>query len=278
MDGGAAIVRRPFLFQRHVLFHFVTLLENFAMSSRFAGKIAAVTGGGSGIGEACCKRLAGEGAQVAVIDLLLENAERVAEAICREGGKALVIQGDVSDAEAIAGALEAAVTATGRLDLAVNNAGIAADTDLIEDDLALWHRLIAINLSGVYFSMLAERRLMKPRGGAIVNIASILGVVGYQGAGGYAASKHGVIGLTKSAAITWAPENIRVNAVCPGFVRTPMMEAATDEQWAQILAAHPLGRLPEVQDIAAAVAYLGSEDAAAVTGSVHMVDAGYTAR
>ncbi|MFA7588146.1 MAG: SDR family oxidoreductase [Novosphingobium sp.] len=248
------------------------------MSPRFAGSVAAVTGGGSGIGEACCRRLASEGANVAVIDLNAQAAERVAAAIRDGGGAAFAVQGDVADANAIAAALEQVVATAGRIDLAVNNAGIAADTDLVEDDLALWHRLIGINLSGVYFSMLAERRLIRPEGGVIVNIASILGVVGYQGAGGYAASKHGVIGLTKSAAITWAPENIRVNAVCPGFVRTPLMEAATNEQWAQILAAHPLGRLPTAADIAAAVVYLGSNDAASVTGAVHMVDAGYTAR
>lgn len=248
------------------------------MTPRYTGKVAAITGGGSGIGAQCCKRLAQEGARIAVIDLSAESAEAVATSLRSDGAKALALVADVSDPAAVADIFLRLQKEWGKLDLAVNCAGIAADTDLIDDDIALWQRLIDVNLSGTYYSMIAERRIMRAAGGgAIVNIASVLGQVGYPGAGGYAASKHGVIGLTRSSALTWASEGIRVNAVCPGFVRTPMMAAATDEQWARIEGLHPLGRLPTADNVAASVAYLGSAEADCVTGAVHMVDSGYTA-
>jgi len=247
---------------------------------RFTGKVAIVTGGADGIGGACCTRLAAEGASVAVLDINLEKAQALADRINATGGKAAAFACDVASQPGVAQAFAAAVARFGRLDVVVNNAGIGGSGDLLEDTpFEWWDRTIAINLSGVFYGMRAAYApLAASGGGAIVNIASILGTVGFPEAAPYVAAKHGVVGLTRSAALSWGAEKIRVTAVCPTFVRTALTSNLPDDLWPALLAEHALGELPSPEDIAAMVLFLASDDARHVTGSTHVVDGGYTAR
>ncbi len=244
---------------------------------RFEGKVAAVTGGGSGLGEAIVRRLAHEGARVAVIDAAEASAARVAG----EVGGATAHVADVSDPAAIRAAVDAAAQAHGGLDAAANIAGIGGSRlPLADYPLDEWDRTIAVNLNGMFYSMRAEiPHMLKRGGGAILNMASICGVVGQDGTAAYAASKHGVIGLTKSAALEYGKQNIRINAICPTYVRTPLTEALvpSEDVWAAIDAGHATGHCPTPEDVAALAAFLLSGEAAGVTGSAHMVDAGFTA-
>lgn len=246
---------------------------------RYEGKVALVTGGASGIGLACCKRLASEGASLAILDRDLAGAEAIAAELAAQGCAAVAIAVDVASSASVESAVGRAGDHFGRLDLVVNNAGIGGSMESLEDvSDELWDRTIGINLSGVFYVMRsAYKAISASGGGAIVNISSILGTVGLPNSAAYVAAKHGVIGLTRSAALNWGPRGVRVVAVCPTFVHTAMTEGMGEEAWQALIAQHALGRLPEADDIAATVAFLGSDDARAVTGSAHMVDAGYTA-
>lgn len=246
---------------------------------RFIGKAALVSGGGSGIGAACCRRLASEGARIAVIDRDQAGAILVAAEINAAGGIAHALEADVADQPSLDRAIRKAASLLGGLDAAVNNAGIGGDNSAFSDaGIAFWDKTIAINLSGVYHAMRSEFPIMSAKGGgAIVNMASILGVVGFPDAAPYIAAKHGVIGLTRCAALSWGAHNIRVTAVCPTFVRTPLTDSLPEDVWPDLIARHPLGRLPTANDVAAMVAYLASDEASAVTGAAHIIDAGYTA-
>lgn len=244
----------------------------------FSGRAAVVTGGASGIGEACVRRLAREGAAVAIIDLQRNRAEALVEALRAEGRRVESFVADVARQSEVAAAVSSAAAAFGRLDVAINSAGIGGDNALLEEgSFAFWERTIAINLSGVYYAMRAEFEAMRRSGGAIVNIASILGEVAYPDAAPYVAAKHGVIGLTKCAALSWGAQDIRVTAVCPTFVRTPLNDTLPEEAWPPIMEKHPLGRLPSAEDVAALACFLASDDAANITGSSHLIDGGYVA-
>jgi NAD(P)-dependent dehydrogenase (short-subunit alcohol dehydrogenase family) len=241
---------------------------------RYEGRAVLVTGGGSGIGEACCLRLASEGAKVAVLDVDARKACAVADRI--EG--AIAIEVDVSDAMAVEAAVAEVVDALGPLKLAVNNAGIGG-ARVPPEEMALeqWDRTLAVNLSGVFYCMRAAHpRLVAAGGGAIVNTASIHSVIASATGAAYAAAKHGVVGLTKSAALAWGKQGIRVNAVGPGFTPTPLTAAATDAYKARFLDIMALPQFPEAEDIAATVAFLGSDEARAITGQLYLVDGGYT--
>lgn len=246
------------------------------------GAAVLVTGGGSGIGEATALMLAGMGARVAVIDRDGDAAERVASAARDRGADAIALSCDVADAASVDGCIDAVVGRFGRLDAAVNNAGTGLPptktAEIADDD---WRRVMGVNLDGVFFCMRAELRHMVPqRGGAIVNVASILGAVGSDaGSSAYTASKHAVVGLTKTAALEYAHEGIRVNAVGPGYILTPLMESVlTADVRRRREQETPLGRLGHPEEAAAAIVWLCSPGAGFVTGSYHPVDGGYLAR
>ncbi len=255
------------------------------MGRLLAGKSALVTGGASGIGRATALAFAREGAQVAVADLTVERAQQAADEIAAQGGRAIALAVDVTDDAAVGAAVAATVAAFGRLDCAFNNAGIAPyqvnSAAVTAGDLeeANWLRLIDVNLNGVWRCLRHEVRQMRAQGGGvIVNTASIAGKLGLPGSATYVASKHGVVGLTKAAAIDHAPDNIRVNAVCPGYITTPMTEDSKRRRGEQIVARVPMARFGEPEEIAEAVVWMCSDRAGFVTGACWEVDGGYAAR
>ena len=247
----------------------------------WAGRSVLVTGGGSGIGAACGMALGKAGAMVLVADLAAEAAEAVTERIRATGGTAVAVAGNVRSAADAEAMVALAVERFGRLDAAVNNAGVAMDpratADVPEDD---WLRIVDVNLNGVFRCMAAEIRAMLPnRRGSIVNIASVLGTVGAAGLAPYVASKHGVIGLTRAAALDYARKGLRINAVCPGYIDTPMVHA--EEGWpereAYLARLHPMARLGTDAEVVELILFLLSDRAGFMTGGVHTVDGGYTA-
>ena len=248
----------------------------------FRGRVAFVTGGANGIGRATALAFAREDANLVVADVSEEGNRETSRMIEELGGRALAVRCDVSRPEDVKAALDKALEAFGRLDFAVNNAGveqpITAAAEITEEE---WNRIIRINLSGVFLCMKYEIPLMlKQGGGAIVNTASGAGVKGFAGQAAYAAAKHGVVGLTKSAALDYAAQNIRINAVCPGIIATPMMQrftGGTHEGEQRVVAQEPVGRMGTPVEIAAAVIWLCSDAAAFVIGHAMVIDGGQTA-
>lgn len=250
------------------------------MTRSFEGKLAFVTGAGSGIGAATSRLLALRGARVVVADINLEAAAQVAADIEREGGVAFPLRVDVSDPASVKQAIARATQeGADALDLAVNAAGITGKlAPCAEFELGDWQSIIGVNLTGTFLCMRAEIASMLPKGmGAIVNVSSIMGSHALAGTVAYAASKHGVEGLTKAAAIDYARQGIRINAVAPGYVDTPMIAGRRPAVHDKIVAMHPLGRIAQPEELAKVVAFLLSEDASFVTGSVHLADGGFSA-
>lgn len=247
--------------------------------TRYQGKVALITGAAAGLGEACARRLAQEGARLALLDIDAVRGEALQAELRAQGHEALFITADVTQAASVQAAVAATVQAYGRLDVAVNNAGLGgALTPLIDMPEAQWHQTLALNLTGVFHCLRAELQVMVGQGsGAIVNMASVFGTVGGAMVSAYTAAKHGVVGLSKAAALEVGPSGVRINVVAPTFVRTALTAGLDDATWAHLASLHALKRFPTVQDVAATVAWLGSDDAAATTGSVHLVDAGFTA-
>lgn len=247
----------------------------------FTGKVAVVTGGASGIGEAVALAIAARGGQVVVADINQDAAEQVVTAISNAGGSAQAITGDVADPAAMEAMVQFAVDTFGGLDVAVNNAGIGGPLSPTgEYPVDGWQRVIDINLNGVFYGMRYQIPAMLARGGgAIINVASILGTVGTANSPAYVAAKHGVLGLTKAAAIEYATQIIRVNAVGPGYIATPLLTSTLDEAAMQAIAdMHPVKRLGTGEEVAALIVFLASDEAAFITGSYHLVDGGYTAQ
>ena len=251
------------------------------MAGHVDGKVALVTGGGSGIGRATALVFAREGAKVVVADIVVTGGEETVRLIKAAGGEAVFIKADVSKAAEVEALVKKTVETHGRLDCAFNNAGIegeVAQTPNCTEE----NSTIAINLKGVWLCLKYEiPQMLKQGGGAIVNTASVAGLVGFQGIPAYVASKHGVAGLTKTAALEYAKAGIRVNAVCPGVIHTPMVERAfrASPQMAEAaIAMEPVGRLGKPEEIAEAVVWLCSDAASFVTGLPMVVDGGLVAQ
>ncbi len=255
------------------------------MTRDLEGKSALVTGGASGIGRATALAFAREGARVAVADIMQDAAQRTVNEIEAMGGQALAIACDVTDDDAVKAMIAATVDAFGSLDCAFNNAGIApyqvnAGGQKIADVAPeAWRRLIDVNLTSVWLCLRHEVAQMRAQGsgGVIINTASILGLVGTATSSAYVAAKHGVVGLTKVAAADHAENNIRVNAVCPGYIETPMTEETMRRRGERIMARVPMARMGKAAEIAEAVVWLCSPKASFVTGVSWAVDGGYTA-
>jgi NAD(P)-dependent dehydrogenase (short-subunit alcohol dehydrogenase family) len=250
------------------------------MVKDFDGRRAFVTGGASGIGLATVKLLAARGAKVAVADYDVEAAQRAAEEVADAGGLAIALEVDVSVPESVEDAVKAAVDVFGGLDAAVNNAGISGESNTpAEYSTEGWRRVIAVNLDGVFYSQRAELKVMLPQGkGAIVNMASVLGQASTPLAPAYVAAKHGVVGLTKVAAEAHAAQGVRVTAVGPGYIDTPLLNELDAEVRDTMVALHPQGRLGRPEEVAELVVFLLSDAASFINGSYHPVDGAYLTR
>ncbi len=247
----------------------------------FTGKTAIVTGAGSGIGAEIARELGRSGARVIVSDIDATAAEAVAGEIRQAGGSADASVDDVADPAAMERLVALAEEKGGGLHMAVNNAGIGGPQALTGDyPLDGWKQVIDINLNGVFYGMRYQiPAMLRAGGGAIVNMASILGSVGFANSSAYSAAKHGLLGLTKSAAMEYATKDVRVNAVGPAFIATPLLTKNLNQEMLDGLAGmHPIGRIGNVEEVSALVCFLLSERASFVTGSYHLVDGAYTAQ
>lgn len=244
-------------------------------------KVAIVTGGSSGIGRATALAFAREGTQVVVSDIDAERGNAVVQEIKAAGGEATFIAANVADVDDVRALVEKTVETYGRLDFACNNAGIGGASAPVGDyDLDEWHKVINVNLNGVFYGMRYQiPEMLKQGGGVIVNMASILGQVAFANSSAYVTAKHGVIGLTKNAAVEYAQQGIRAVAVCPAFIHTPMVdEGLPGEVLEQLKVMHPVGRLGTPEEVADLVVWLCTDQASFVTGSPILVDGGYVAQ
>ncbi len=250
------------------------------VQGRFSGKIVMVTGGASGIGAATASLFARHGASVVVVDKDAELGRRLTAALAAEGAKAAFVEADLATTQGSAQAVADAIASFGRIDYAVNNAGIADPSNgFLAASAADWEQVNAINLRSVWACMQAQISHMLANGrGAIVNVSSRTGLVGKPKVAMYAATKHGVLGLTKSAAIEFAGQGIRINAICPGFVRTPFVEKKYAGQLAQLeISMNPMGRAGRPEEIAQGAAWLCSDEASFITGIALPIDGGAAA-
>ena len=243
---------------------------------RFRDRVVLITGGASGIGRAAVSRFAQEGARVVLVDLESSDGEALAADLRGEGHDVTLVAASVTDEAAVEAVYRDVRDQHGRLDVLVNNAGIVLESFGATTPLAEWRQVLEVNLDGAFLMARSAIPLMvESGGGAIVNLASMLGHVSVPGAASYVASKHAVVGLTKSLALEHARDGVRVNAVCPGFIKTPMI-ALDIELDPTLPGRHPIGRLGEPEEVVAVVAFLASDEASFVTGSSYVVDGGYT--
>lgn len=249
------------------------------MENIFNGKTAVVTGAGSGIGQAAAILYAKYGAKVIVSDIGEAGAMETVATIEKDGGQAFFIQADVSDAAACEMLVKKAVEQFGSVDIAFNNAGIGGEINPVADmSLEAWHKVINVNLNSVFYCMKYElQQMLKQGNGVIVNMSSILGKVAFANSAAYVAAKHGVVGLSQNAAVEYAQKGIRVNAVGPAFINTPLLGALDENVKKVLVQMHPLGRLGESNEVAELVIWLSSDKASFVTGNYYAVDGGYLA-
>lgn len=239
-----------------------------------------VTGAASGIGKAAALLFASAGANLVVSDIDNLAGEKLAEEIRIAGGKASFFKTDVSVASEMEALVAFAVKVYGKLDIAVNNAGIGGEQNPIADmSVEGWEKIISVNLNSLFYGMKYQiSAMLKTGGGSIVNISSILGAVGFAGSAGYSAAKHGIIGLTQTAALEYAAKNIRVNAVGPGFIDTPLLNALDPKMKSQLVSLHPIGRLGKSEEVAELIFWLASGKSSFVNGSYYPIDGGYLAQ
>ena len=243
-------------------------------------KVVIVTGAASGIGEATAALFAREGAKVVVSDINEEAGKEVVQRIKNHGGTASFFKVDVSSAAENKALVDYAIKTFGKLDIAVNNAGIGGEGNRVVDmSLEGWHRVIDINLHSVFYGMKyqIEAMLLNDRG-SIINVSSILGSVAFEGSAGYVAAKHAVVGMTKTAAVEYSSRNIRINAIGPAFIDTPLLDQLDDDIKSKLVALHPIGRLGQSQEVAELIFWLGSDKASFATGAYYPIDGGYLAR
>ena len=249
-----------------------------AGANRFTDRVAFITGAASGIGRAAAIAFAAEGARVAILDRSADALRTVEASVKEAGGEVLAIACDVSSPDQVEGAIKQIVDRFGRLDIAFNNAGVENKAAPVHEiDLAEWDRIIGINLRGTFLCMKHELAQMVKQGrGVVVNTSSGAGIRGVAGGAAYAASKHGIIGLTRSAALDYAKQNIRVNAVLPGNIETPMMDRFTGGDMQKAIDLEPVGRLGKPEEIAEAVLWMASDLGGFVTGAATVIDGGWS--
>ncbi|MCR8844534.1 SDR family oxidoreductase [Paenibacillus sp. SC116] len=246
---------------------------------KLTGKVAIVTGGAKGIGEATAKLFIEQGAKVVVADFSDEGAQ-IVQALKDMGGEALFVKTDVSKEADIQHLVTETVRHFGKLDIMVANAGIGDSAPIHELGLDRWQKMIDINLTGVFLSdkYAIEQMLQQDTGGVVVNMASMLGHIGQVNGTAYTAAKAGVVNLTRTLGVTYAKQGIRVNAVCPGYIDTPLISQASEETRNKLIAGHPIGRLGRADEIAKAILFLSSDDSSFMVGASLLVDGGYTAQ
>ena len=243
------------------------------------GKVAIITGAGSGIGRSAAELFANEGAKVVISDISEAHGNQVVDEIQKKGGEAYFIKADSSKPEDHENLVKQTIEKCGSLDIAVNNAGIGGPLAATgEYPIDGWQKVIGINLSGVFYGLRYQIPAMLAKGGSIVNIASILGAAGTRFSPAYVAAKHGVVGLTKAAALEYADKNIRVNSVGPGYIKTPLLDSLDEAATKALVGLHPMGRLGEANEIAALILWLASPQSSFVTGSYYPADGGYLAQ
>jgi NAD(P)-dependent dehydrogenase (short-subunit alcohol dehydrogenase family) len=249
-----------------------------AGAHRFTSKVAFITGAASGIGRAAALAFAAEGARVAILDRSADTLEAVRASVKDKGGEVLAIPCDISSPDQAEAAVKQLVERFGRLDIAFNNAGVENKAAPVHEiDLAEWDRIIGINLRGTFICMKHElAQMVKQGGGVVVNTSSGAGIRGVAGGAAYAASKHAIIGLTRSAALDYAKQNIRVNAVLPGNIETPMMDRFTGGDIQKAIDLEPVGRLGKPEEIAEAVLWMASDLGDFVTGAATVIDGGWS--
>lgn len=249
------------------------------MEKLFEGKVAIVTGGGSGIGQATALLYAQHNAKVIVSDINETGGNDTVSMIKKAGGDAHFIKADVSKAEQSKMLVEESIKKYGRIDIAFNNAGIAGEMNAIADmSIEGWLKVIDVNLNSVFYCMKYQlQQMAKQNSGAIVNMSSILGKVAFANSAAYVAAKHGVVGLSKNAAVEYAKQNIRVNVVGPAFINTPLLSILDDNMKKALTQLHPIGRFGEPNEVAELVIWLSSDKASFVTGNYYAVDGGYLA-
>ncbi|MGI4993475.1 SDR family NAD(P)-dependent oxidoreductase [Halobacteriovorax sp. GFR7] len=247
------------------------------MSNQLYNKVAIITGGASGIGEGIVRKFVEEGAKVIVADFNIDQASSLANEL---GENALAFQIDVTDLNKVKEMVDFTIEKFGKLDIAVNNAGISGKAAIAGDvEITDWQRVIEVNLNSVFYCMKEEIPHMLKNGGSIINMASMLGTVGFETASAYVAAKHGVVGLTKVAGAEYAAQGVRINAICPGFIETPLVkDSLSSEAYEGLKGLHPIGRLGQPVEVANLAVFLASDNSSFINGSHYIIDGGYTTK